>query len=252
MKKENGLCVISGAEAKHITRVLRMTKGDRFILINGAGERYEAVIESAGHKEVLASIARTLPHPPPSPIEITLCQSILKSGPMDYVIQKTSELGVNRILPFISERTVAIPDENKSNRLRHWKEIALSSTKQSGRFIPAEIGAVSSLEQVLIQWNGKDALKIILWEDENTKDLKDVIRNTEPTGSVAGIIGPEGGFSRQEVLNAKDAGFISVSLGQRILRAETAAITFIAIAQYEWGDLSSNYYNSTSPIISPD
>lgn len=238
-RNENGICVISGAEAKHITKVLRMTKGDRFILLNGDGDRHETVIESAGHKEVLARIIRVLPSPPVSPIDITLCQSLLKSRPMDYVIQKTSELGVNRILPFISERTVARPDVRKSaNKLRHWKEIAQSSTKQSGRLVPAVISPVSSIHEILNQWKDKDALKIILWEDENAKDLKSVLRNTDPAGNFAGIIGPEGGFSKHEVETAKDAGFISASLGQRILRAETAAVTLLAITQYEWGDLS--------------
>jgi len=236
---EEGLCIISGAEAKHITKVLRMRKGDRLVLINGDGDRHETEIESVGHKEVLARIIRALPTPPVSPIEITLCQSLLKSGPMDYFIQKVSELGANRILPFISERTVVRPDIRKSaNKLRHWRKIAQSATKQSGRLLPAEIHPVLSIQEIMNQSKIKNALKIILWEDENVKDLKKVLKNTDPIRNFVGIVGPEGGFSNQEIESAKDAGFISVSLGPRILRAETAAVTLLAITQYEWGDLS--------------
>ena len=239
IKSENGLCIISGAEARHISRVLRMTRGDRLVLLNGDGDRYETEIESAGAREILVRIIRPLPSPPASQIDITLCQSLLKSRPMDYLIQKTSELGVKKILPFISERTVVRPDIRKSdNKLRHWKEIAQNSTKQAGRLVPAEIGPVSPIQEIMIQWKDKEAQKIILWEDENARDLKNVLRNRAPSGSFAGIIGPEGGFTKTEVETAKDSGFIPVSLGQRILRAETAAVTLLAIIQYEWGDLS--------------
>jgi 16S rRNA (uracil1498-N3)-methyltransferase len=150
-------------------------------------------------------------------------------------------LGVDHIFPFSSERTVAKLDDNRStSRIRHWREIAQSATKQSDRVTPAEIVPISSLMDLTGQWKQKDALKVILWEQEDSRDLKGLLRVSSSVKSFVGIVGPEGGFSREEVTVVKKAGFISVSMGRRILRAETAAITMVAIVQYEWGDLSLN------------
>ncbi|MDY7035519.1 MAG: RsmE family RNA methyltransferase, partial [Thermodesulfobacteriota bacterium] len=98
--------IIAGPEARHIIKVLRMGRGDRVMLMDGKGSRFQAIIESVEGHEVLVTLEKSLPMPPPSPVEITLCQALLKSRPMDYMVQKTSELGVDRIIPFSSERTV--------------------------------------------------------------------------------------------------------------------------------------------------
>ncbi len=259
-----------------MTRVLRMGRGDRFILMDGKGARFQAIILSAGRREVLVALEKALPQPPPSPVEITLCQALLKSRAMDYVVEKTSELGVNRIYPFSSERTVVrIHGENSANKRRRWREIAQGATKQSNKSSPAEIGPLSSFGELLAKCRQENALKVILWEEEGARDLKGLLKASPPftptpvlsTGQALpspsrgrdrparhrsrsgeaggegvkkfiGIVGPEGGFSQEEVRAAKDAGFTSVSLGQRVLRAETAAITLVAVVQYEWGDLS--------------
>ena len=99
--------MISGSEARHMTKVIRMARGDRFVLMGGKGEHFLAVVHSIGPREVRVDIERALTCPAPSPVEITLCQALLRSDPMDYLIQKTSELGVDRIFPFFSSRTVA-------------------------------------------------------------------------------------------------------------------------------------------------
>jgi 16S rRNA (uracil1498-N3)-methyltransferase len=239
IETKDGLCTISGPEAKHMTRVLRMGRGDRFILMDGKGARFKAIIESVGHREVLVNLEKPLPQPPPSPVEIILCQALLKSRAMDYVIEKTSELGVNRIFPFSSERTVVrLHREKSTNRRRHWREIAQSAAKQSDRRTPAEIGLLISLGDLMARWEQEDALKVILWEEEGATDLKGLLRASPPLKKFIGTVGPEGGFSQEEVRAAGEAGFLSVSLGQRVLRAETAAITMVAVVQYEWGDLS--------------
>ena len=255
IEAKDGLCTIRGSEAKHMTRVLRMSRGDRFILMDGKGARFRAIIESAGRGEVLITLEKPLPQPPPSPVEITLCQALLKSRAMNYVIEKTSELGLHRILPFSSERTVVRLNKEKfANKKQRWREIAHSAAKQSDRKTPVEIGPLSTFEELVGKCRGENALKAILWEEEGAKDLKGVLRGLPPftptlpspsRGRVwegvkkfIGIVGPEGGFSQEEVQAAEEAGFVSVSLGQRVLRAETAAITMVAIVQYEWGDLS--------------
>lgn len=234
-----GTCSITGPEAKHISKVLRMRSGDRLTLIDRKGTRFLALITSVGQREVLVALEKSLPKPSPSPIEITLCQAMIKPRQMDHIIQKTSELGVDCILPFSSKRTVvSLSKDRLANKISHWREIAQNSTKQSDRGTPVKIRSVVYFNELMAKWKDENALKVILWEEEKAKDLKSLLSGSSPLRKFVGVVGPEGGFIQQEVELARDAGFISVSLGSRILRSETAAITVVAIAQYEWGDLS--------------
>jgi 16S rRNA (uracil1498-N3)-methyltransferase len=229
---------ITEPEAKHISKVLRMGPGDRFILMDGKGARFLARIESAGSHEVRVFLEKPLPEPPPSPVEITLCQGLLKSRKMDYLIQKTSELGVDYIMPFSSERTVVrLKKDRLPGRMKHWREIARGSAKQSDRAVPAQIEGLIPFNELVAKWKEDDSLKVVLWEEEGSKDLKGLLREFSTQKKFIGMVGPEGGFSRQEVEAAKDAGFVPASLGHRILRSETAAITMVAVVQYELGDL---------------
>jgi 16S rRNA (uracil1498-N3)-methyltransferase len=239
IRTADGSCVIRGSEAMHILKVLRMSRGDRFILMDRAGDRHEAEIESIDGREVIVRLAEKMEGPASSYLEITLCPAILKSGPMDYLIEKTSELGITRILPFYSERSVIkINDSNASNKVRRWREIAVSSAKQSDRITPAEISEPVAFKDAVKRWQDSKALQVILWEREDSRDLKELLKKSMPGRHFVGMVGPEGGFSALEVDAAAQAGFIPVSLGRRVLRAETAAMTMVAIVQYEWGDLS--------------
>jgi 16S rRNA (uracil1498-N3)-methyltransferase len=234
-----GLLSIKGREARHIGKVLRMAPGDTLILIDGKGSRFLAAVQSVRPNEVVVSVESALQPPPPSPLRIILCQALLKSGPMDYAIQKTSELGVAVIVPFSSQRTVVRPSGDRlDNKWRHWREIALNASKQSDRAQPPEIGPVCDLGSLLDRYRNEEALKVILWEGEETTDLKGLLGKHPPRVSAVGVVGPEGGFSLAEIEAAEAAGFAPVSLGRRILRAETAALTLVAVLQYEWGDLS--------------
>ena len=239
IRADNGTCIISGPEAKHIANVLRMKAGDRFILMDGRGSRFQAVIESASSKGVRAVLEKPLPKPPPSPVHITLCQALTKSRAMDYLLQKTSELGVDRVVPFYSERTtVRYKKERLVNKMRHWREIAISAAKQCGRGIPTQIEPPSSFRELMERWRGEVALKVVLWEEEGAKDLKGLLKLSPSADNFVGMIGPEGGFTEEEINIARNSGFIVASLGHRILRADTAAITTVAIVQYELGDLN--------------
>jgi 16S rRNA (uracil1498-N3)-methyltransferase len=236
--EENGMCLIPEKEARHMTKVLRMKAGDSFTLINGKGEGFEAVIETASHKEVYARIIKELSLAPSSPVNIDICQAILKPRMMDYMIEKTSELGVNQIQPFYSERTVIKPDKDTaSNKIRHWRMIAQSALKQCGRAIPAEINDPINFKEMVKAVADKGGVKVVLWEGEERSDLKTLLKEKETAADFTGIIGPEGGFTGQEINLMRDAGIIPVSVGSRILRAETAAIALTTIIQYEWGDL---------------
>jgi len=231
-------CIIRGTEARHLAKVLRMAAGDRCVVMDRAGNRFQARIESAAHKEVRVMLERPLPAPPPSPVEITLCQALLKSRPMDYVIQKTSEIGVHSIIPFLSHRTVVRVEETRvSGKLRHWREVARDAATQSDRASPAQLESPAAFTSLMARWRHVEALKVLLWEQEDSQDLKGLLRQSPAAKRFIALIGPEGGFERSEVESARAAGFTAVSLGSRILRAETAAVTIVAIVQYEWGDL---------------
>jgi 16S rRNA (uracil1498-N3)-methyltransferase len=238
IKKREGYVVITGPEARHISRVIRMNRGDHFILTDRKGARFEAVIESSGPKEVRVRLAGVLPIPASPPVDIILCQALLKSRAMDYLIEKSSELGVNEIIPFFSERT-AIRDVRYSSegRERRWREIAQGAAKQSDRIKPAEIYLPLSFMEVCERYQNDGAMKVILWEREESTDIKRLLRAHPSSARFIGMVGPEGGFTSTEIDMAGKAGFMPVSVGRRILRAETAAVTLVAIVQYEWGDL---------------
>ncbi|MCJ7593573.1 MAG: 16S rRNA (uracil(1498)-N(3))-methyltransferase [Desulfobacterales bacterium] len=239
IRPEQGSLIIRGSEAKHITAVLRMERGDRLILMDRGGARFEAVIESVGRREVVVSLEKALAKPDSSPVEIILCQALIRSHLMDFVVQKTSELGVNLIQPVVSVRTVVRPGKERAdNMLRHWREIALNSAKQSDRREPAQIAPLCDFRGMVDQLEGHDALKIILWENEGARDVKNLFGSSHVTRCVVGVVGPEGGFAEEEIELARHSGFTPASLGERVLRSETAAIALAAIFQYEWGDLS--------------
>jgi 16S rRNA (uracil1498-N3)-methyltransferase len=237
--EKDGAFSIKGSEARHMSKVLRMGPGDRIILFDRKGNHFVASIRSITPHEVDVLLKGPAPRPSPTPVEIILCQALIRSSQMDYMIQKTSELGVARIFPFTSERTIVRPlKERLGNRLRHWREIAASSAKQCRRIAPAEIEGPKSFRDLIIWFNEVEGAKIILWEEKGGEDLKGLLRESQPPRTFVGVVGPEGGFSREEISIARDGGFIPASLGSRILRSETAASTLVAIVQYEWGDLS--------------
>ena len=134
IEAKDGFCSIVGPEARHISKVLRMGPGDQFILMDRNGARFLASIQTVSPREVKVALIKPLSTPPPSPVQIFFCQALMKSRQMDYLIQKTSELGVDRITPFLSERTVVnLRTDRTDNKLRHWREIAHGAATQSDR-----------------------------------------------------------------------------------------------------------------------
>jgi 16S rRNA (uracil1498-N3)-methyltransferase len=233
---------ITGNEARHIVNVLRMKKGETLILMDGKGQLFEATIETLHSKEVKVKIDKSIPFPPPSPIEISLAQALIKSHPMDYLIQKVTELGISSIHPFYSERTVIkLKPEHLKNKIDRWTEIIKSACKQCGRAILPTLNPPVPFEEIIKNPPDKKTLKILLWEDEDKADLKKLLSSTSPLPHIMAIVGPEGGFTLNEINLAREAGFQIISLGNRILRAETAAVSLISIIQYEWGDLGLTY-----------
>ena len=234
-----GFLSITGKEARHIVTVLRMKKGETLILMDREGQSFEATIEAVHYKEVKVRITKTIPPLPPSPIEMSLAQAIIKSHPMEYLIKKVTELGIGSIHPFYSERTVIkLKPEQLKNKMDRWMEIMKSACKQCGRVTLPTLNTPLPFEELINTVPNKKTLKVLLWEDEDKVDLKRLLTSMSSAPHVFVIVGPEGGFTSNEINLAREAGFQIISLGNRILRAETAAVSLISIIQYEWGDLN--------------
>jgi len=233
---QDGLLKIEGGEVKHIRKVLRLKAGDKVIVFDGLGKEYEGTILEEKPAFVLVKVQNIFFPQKDSPLEVTLAQSLLKGEKMDFLIQKATELGVNEIIPFFSSRSVPLLERTKRvERHRRWERIAIEASKQCGRGVIPKIESLKDFSEML-QIASPDALRLILWEREGVK-LKEVLEGLEKEAKIFFVVGPEGGFSQEEVDEAEKFGFIPVILGRRILRAETASLCLLSILQYQRGDI---------------
>ncbi|MGO8990739.1 MAG: 16S rRNA (uracil(1498)-N(3))-methyltransferase [bacterium] len=233
---ENGLLKIEGDEVKHIRKVLRLKTGDEILVFDGLGKEFEGTIVEEGRSSVMVKIRDMLSPKRDSPLEVTLAQSLLKGEKMDYLIQKATELGVKEIIPFFSSRSVPLLEKSRSLKRHHrWEKIAVEAAKQCGRGVVPKIESLQTYSDMLHAASA-DQLRLILWERDGIK-LRDMLEGSKERRKVFFMIGPEGGFSQDEIEKAGRVGFIAVTLGRRILRAETASLCFLSILQYEWGDV---------------
>jgi 16S rRNA (uracil1498-N3)-methyltransferase len=230
---------IIGREARYINTVLRMKRGQDLIIMDGKGQSYESTIEEVSYREVTVKIKARMSPQPSSPIEITLCQALIKSQAMDNVIQKATELGVGAIRLFLSERTVIkIEPARTTAKMNRWKEIMKSACRQCNRADLPNLEPPVPFEEMVKTAPRNEMLRILLWENEETIELREILNRTSPPPGIWAVVGPEGGFAPDEIDAARKSGFHTVSLGKRILRAETAALSLLSIIQYEWGDLN--------------
>ena len=233
---EKGMLKVEGEEVKHIRKVLRLKAGDEITVFDGLGKEFEGTIVEEGLSSVVIRIKNVYSSKRDSPLEVTLAQSLLKGEKMDYLIQKATELGVKEIVPFLSSRSVPLLEKSKSLKRHHrWERIASEASKQCGRGVVPKIESLQDYSEML-QAASSNALRLILWEREGMR-LKEVLEGSKERKKIFFIIGPEGGFSQREIEEGKGAGFIPVTLGRRILRAETASLCFLSILQYEQGDI---------------
>ena len=236
---ENNYCKLGEEHLRYVKSVLRMKKGDRLTLFDGAGWEYETVIQAFSSDGITVDVLHK-EKVPDKRIKIVLFQALPKTGKMAFIIQKATELGADRIVPFRSSRSIPqLTAEKATLKVSRWHTVAAEAAKQCGRADIPEISGILSFEEILA-YPGREDLKIFFWEEESEKGIKDVLRDTkhEMVKRIAVVIGPEGGFSQEEVRKAVEMGFISVSLGRNILKVETAALTILSIIQYEKGIFS--------------
>jgi 16S rRNA (uracil1498-N3)-methyltransferase len=215
---------LENEEAKHLVRVLRKQVGDHVWITDGVGTAYEAIVKDIGKKSVLCVVIAVHEHFNESTIQVTLAISLLKNpSRMDWIFEKGTELGVRRFIPLTTTRTIA-----HAEKAERWKHIALSATKQSCRSVIPDINPVMSFE-TLIHQNVPYDLRLIPHEQaDDARFISDALHSRPRPTSALIVIGPEGGFTVEEMNMAEEHGFVPVSLGPRRLRSETAAIVAIS------------------------
>ena len=226
------------AESHHMTAVLRLAPGDLVVAGDGRGQDYTVRLEALG-EEAVGTILRVAPSTSEPPLAITLVQGIPKGDKMEAIVRAATELGVHRVLPAITERTVTRLEPSRwRERARRWQRVAKEATKQCGRAVIPEVELPRRLEEWLEPPVAAD-LRLCLWEGQAPPmaSVCDALAVAPATALV--LVGPEGGLTREEVDLARARGWTVASLGPRILRSETAGPAVIAMLQFRFGDLGA-------------
>jgi 16S rRNA (uracil1498-N3)-methyltransferase len=225
--------VLAREETHHLGRVLRLTVGARVAVCDGRGRAAAAMVQSLGPEEAVLSLEEEFSAPAESPLGVTLGLALAKGEAVEQVVRQATEMGVQRLIPFVSTYSEKVTPDRARRRLARWQRQAQESLKSCQRLYLPEISAVQDFSAIL---PGPEEVKFLCYEGERGGGLQSCLSRSRPAG-VRLLIGPEGGFTLEEVGQAREAGFRVVSLGPRRLRVETAALAALAILQYAWGDL---------------
>ena len=231
----NQIIILDEFASHHALRVMRVKVDDFLILFNGDGFEYRGRVSDIDKKTIHIEILSKEKNNNESPININLFQSISSNEKMDMVIQKATELGLSSIQPiFTSRSTIKLSMDRTKKRLIHWKQVSISACEQSGRSKIPTIRSPIGFDQIS-EGIKTNSLNLLLHPDnlEESSNLPN-----EYSGDINVFIGPEGGFSQDEVLLLKKQNCINIQLGPRILRTETAPLAIIAILQYKYGDFA--------------
>jgi 16S rRNA (uracil1498-N3)-methyltransferase len=229
-----GALVLDGERLRHLRTVLRLAPGDEFSATDGAGAEYRLRVEQLGRERGRALVLGQAEPARESSLELVLAPALPKGDRFSFVLEKAAELGVRAIMPLISQRTVAAAGAGTAAPAR-WRRIVESAVAQSGRTRLPALYPARPFEEMVAD-PGLPEVRILLWEHA-TGGLREAIECRAAPRSVLVAVGPEGGWSEQEVRRAAAAGFAAVRLGPRILRADTAGIAALAVLQSRWGDL---------------
>jgi 16S rRNA (uracil1498-N3)-methyltransferase len=236
---------LSPDETRHARDVLRLQSGDEIFVFDGLGREFRCSVQNINRDSTdLSVLAEVEPARPESPLDLTLGIALLKGEKFDLVIQKATELGVRRIMPLDTERGDVRPrdGDNAQKRLTRWRRIALEAAKQTGRAYVPEIDAPLAFNLKLrsageIEGISTDATRL-MFSERDGKSLSEAMNSfgRQPKEIIA-LVGPEGGWTDDEIDLARESKWEIVTLGGRILRAETAGITVVALLQHRFGDL---------------
>ncbi|MBU9705723.1 16S rRNA (uracil(1498)-N(3))-methyltransferase [Paenibacillus sp. AK121] len=235
--------IVTGEDARHIAKVMRGRSGDKIIVSDGGSREALAALDTIEQDHVKATIIEPLEMTSEPYVQITIAQSLPKGDKMETVMQKCTEIGATGFVPFLSERTVVQYDAKKEGkRLERWRKIVKEAAEQSHRNRIPEISAPLTWKELLASFAGYDLI-CYCYEKEQGRQLRDVIQPfagrwaSTDKPRVLVVVGPEGGFTEAESLEAEQAGAQSTGLGRRILRAETAGMVALACILYETGEM---------------
>jgi 16S rRNA (uracil1498-N3)-methyltransferase len=222
-------------EAHYLGQVLRLKRGDRLVVFNGRGSERDATVDTLQRRGATLLLADARAPLPESALELTLIQALPKSDAMDTIVQKVTELGVHALVPVYTEFSVVKLDAERSERrVEHWRKVARAACEQCGRHSPPRIEPPAPFAAALDALPAA-AARLAL---EPSAALA-LAQQPAPARALVVAVGPEGGFAAVDRQRLDAARFVSVSLGPRILRAETAALAVCAVVQARWGDLRS-------------
>jgi len=225
------------ADLNHAYRALRLRKGSTVVIANGRDAAFQGTVEEIGPGRGLVRLNRQPLPTAESPRQITPLQGLAKGEKMDQIIRQAGELGGQQIIPVVTERSIArFSESREAGRLQRWRNLVRAAAKQCRRAALPDLSSVHDFNRVLDLLSGR--MTVVPWEGEKKFGLDRLLK--QPLGEREAVflfIGPEGGFSPQEIAALTAAGARTVHLGPRILRTETAAAVTIALIQAAWGDL---------------
>lgn len=222
-----------------IRNVLRMRPGDKIMLLDNAGHAHTVTLDNVSGKMVTARIDATTPAQGEPPIQLALYQALLKKDNFEWVLQKCTEIGVTQFVPLETQRTIVPLSSVNSKKHARWERILTEAAEQSRRGRIPDLASPLTLDDALAACETHD-LVLIPWEDETTRSLDAVLAAHPTPQDVAVMIGPEGGYTPDEIEHARDVGAIPITLGPRILRAETAAIAASLLVLHAYGALEQH------------
>ncbi len=225
------LITLDTDETRHLRDVLRLKPTDEVSVFDGTGREYKCTITSIGKKHSeLALTEETTPASPESPFEITLASTVLNGEKYDLIIQKSVELGVAKLIPLQTIRG-DVKTKDAAKRLERWRRIAMEATKQCGRARLMAIAEPTAFDALIADVNDES---VVMFSERNGTDFTAI----DPGKKITALIGPKGGWDDSELDLARKSGVTIVTLGGRIMRAETAAISLTTILQHRFGDLN--------------
>ncbi|WP_404403971.1 16S rRNA (uracil(1498)-N(3))-methyltransferase [Jeotgalibacillus malaysiensis] len=235
---ENGILLIDGEDYKHIVRVMRMTEGDSVIAVLDQHTVYESEIVKIEENHLSLKPVSKIELQSELPVNVTIAHGLPKGDKLDYVIQKSTELGMTALKPFTAERSIVKWDQKKGKKkAERWNKIAKEAAEQSHRSIIPEVEEPVTSKQLRSSFHEFDAIMMAYEEDAKSGEVSNFyqfLNQLETNANVLVIIGPEGGFSENEVNEFTHDGAVSCGLGPRILRTETAPLYILAAISYHF------------------
>ena len=229
-QKQGDTIEIIGEDVNHIKNVLRMKNGEKFILCDGAGMDYLCELVGTKERNLLASVLEEKTSETELPVRLVLFQGLPKKDKMELIIQKAVELGVAEIVPVVTKRTIVKAEEGKSEKKQNrWQAIAESAAKQSGRGVIPRVAPICTWKEALAQMKDLEYNTILYENARGMQPTTEFVKAAAEKKSIGIFVGPEGGFTEEEVAAVTEQGAECLSLGKRILRTETAGLAMLSM-----------------------